>query len=83
MSPTPQRRAAYCPKCDKRLFDRLTATEGEIEVKCPRCHRIVRINLAKRRVRVYRRTGFATRCPAWMQRIQLNLEPTSTVQRGC
>ena len=37
-----------CPKCGKRLFDKVTPTTGTIKLKCSNCHRIVEVNLAFR-----------------------------------
>ena len=38
-----------CPKCDWRIFDKVTPTTGIIEVKCPSCRKIVSVDLALRR----------------------------------
>lgn len=38
-----------CPSCNRRLFDKITPTQGFIEIKCPNCKRIVRVNLSLRR----------------------------------
>lgn len=36
-----------CPICDKRVFDILDVKSfGEIELKCPHCHKIVRVKIA-------------------------------------
>lgn len=37
-----------CPKCGKRLFEKITPTTGTIKLKCSNCHRIVEVNLAFR-----------------------------------
>ena len=47
-----------CPKCGKRLFEKITPTTGTIKIKCPNCQRIVEVNLAFRigpPLRSYRR----------------------------
>lgn len=38
----------YCPKCRKRIFDKITTTTGIIRLKCPHCQKLVSINLAFR-----------------------------------
>lgn len=40
---TPQT-AIKCPNCGRRLFDNAGAS-GEVEIKCPKCKTISRINL--------------------------------------
>ena len=45
-----------CPKCGRRLFDKVSPTTGYIEIKCSKCGAIVKVNLALRRS-----TGFQTR----------------------
>lgn len=37
-----------CPVCDWRFFDKVTPASGIIEIKCPRCGKVVKINLAYR-----------------------------------
>ena len=32
-----------CPKCDWRIFDKVTPTSSIIELKCPNCRKIVEI----------------------------------------
>ena len=44
----------YCPVCGWRLVDKVTPTSGIIEIKCPRCTNIVKINLAYRNAIRYR-----------------------------
>ena len=29
-----------CPKCDWRIFDKVTPTSGIIELKCPNCRKV-------------------------------------------
>ena len=43
--------AVRCPECGWRVMD----TTGKIEIKCPRCHKIVEVDLALRRKVLYRR----------------------------
>ena len=38
-----------CPKCDWRIFDKVTPTTGVIEMKCPNCHRVVEVDLSLRK----------------------------------
>lgn len=49
--------AVKCPKCDWRIMDKVTPTSGEIEIKCPRCRKVVKVDLALRRRILYRRVG--------------------------
>ena len=42
--------AVRCPVCSWRVT-------GKIVIKCPRCHRIVEVDLALRRKILYRRVG--------------------------
>jgi len=37
-----------CPKCDWRILDKVTPTTGIIELKCPNCHKIVKVDLSYR-----------------------------------
>lgn len=34
-----------CPLCGKRIFDAAKGMKGEIEIKCPHCHKVVKIQL--------------------------------------
>ena len=43
-----------CPKCNWRLFDKVSPANGYVEIKCPQCKSIVRINLAFRSTVRYR-----------------------------
>lgn len=43
-----------CPRCDWRIFDKVTPTSGVIEVKCPNCHKVVAVDLSLRRAAKYR-----------------------------
>ena len=45
--------AVRCPKCNWRVMDKISPTTGKIEIKCPRCHRVVEVDLALRRVVSY------------------------------
>lgn len=44
-----------CPNCDFRIFDKVTPTTGVIELKCPRCRKVIQIDLSLRRVGAARR----------------------------
>ena len=46
--------AKHCPVCSWRIFDKVTPTSGIIEIKCPRCGQVVKINLALRQPIHYR-----------------------------
>lgn len=37
-----------CPKCNWRIFDKVTPTTGIIELKCPNCHQVIKIDLSYR-----------------------------------
>ena len=37
-----------CPKCGRRLFDKLSPASGYIEIKCSKCGTTVKVNLALR-----------------------------------
>ena len=39
-----------CPVCDWRIFDKITPTSGHISIKCPKCRKIVDINLSFRAI---------------------------------
>ena len=49
--------AVRCPKCNWRVMDKISPTTGKIEIKCPRCHRVVEVDLALRRKILYRKAG--------------------------
>ncbi len=40
-----------CPRCLWRMFDKVTATSGVIQTKCPKCHNVVKVDLSLRKVR--------------------------------
>ena len=46
-----------CPNCNQRLFDKLTAATGSVEIKCPRCGAVVTFNLEYRILRRVARQG--------------------------
>lgn len=47
-----------CPRCNWRILDKVTATTGVIETKCPNCHKIVSLDLSlRRRIKYRRRVG--------------------------
>lgn len=37
-----------CPKCGRRIFDKVTPTSGVIEIKCPQCKQVIEIDLSFR-----------------------------------
>ena len=41
--------AKRCPVCEWRILDKVSPTSGIIELKCPKCHHIVVIDLSFRR----------------------------------
>ena len=49
--------AVRCPKRNWRVMDKISPTTGKIEIKCPRCHRVVEVDLALRRKILYRKAG--------------------------
>lgn len=38
-----------CPKCEWRIFDKVTPATGIIEVKCPNCRKVVAVDLSLRK----------------------------------
>ena len=38
--------AVRCPQCSWRVMDKVSPTTGKIMIKCPRCHRVVEVDLA-------------------------------------
>lgn len=38
-----------CKQCGWRIFDKITVTTGQIEIKCPKCRHINEIDLSLRR----------------------------------
>ena len=40
-----------CPDCQWRILDKVTPTTGIIEMKCPNCRRVVRVDLCYRTAR--------------------------------
>ena len=51
-----------CPKCDWRIFDKVTPTSGIIELKCPNCRKIVEIDLSYRTPIRRRATYYRASC---------------------
>ena len=43
--------AKHCPNCNKRLFDKISLSSGFVEIKCPECKHVIRVNLSMRRPR--------------------------------
>lgn len=54
--------AEHCPKCDWRIFDKVTPTSGIIELKCPNCRKIVEIDLSYRTPIRRRATYYRASC---------------------
>lgn len=46
-----------CPVCNWRIFDKVTPTTGVIEIKCPKCNRIVEVDLSLRRQTAYKKAA--------------------------
>lgn len=38
-----------CPSCEWRILDKITPTTGTIRLKCPRCGRLVIVDLSLRK----------------------------------
>lgn len=38
-----------CPICNWRVMDKITPTTGIIEMKCPNCKRVIKIDLSFRK----------------------------------
>lgn len=38
-----------CKRCEWRIFDKVTTTTGNIEIKCPKCGYVNEIDLSLRR----------------------------------
>ena len=51
-----------CPKCNWRIFDKVTPTSGIIELKCPNCRKIVEIDLSYRTPIRRRATYYRASC---------------------
>ena len=51
-----------CPKCDWRIFDKVTPTSGIIELKCPNCRKVVEIDLSYRTPSRRRATYYREPC---------------------
>lgn len=49
--------AVRCLECGWRVMDKVSPTTGKIEIKCPRCHKIVEVDLALRRKALHRQAG--------------------------
>ena len=43
------RAVVRCPNCEWRILDKISLTSGKIEIKCPHCHSVVKIDLSLRR----------------------------------
>lgn len=51
-----------CPVCDWRILDKVTPTSGIIEIKCPKCRKIVPIDLSNRIAQPSRRIYYRIAC---------------------
>lgn len=40
-----------CPTCGWRLMDKITPAKGKVKIKCPRCRKVVEVDLALRKAR--------------------------------
>jgi len=40
-------KSIYCPLCNLRLFDAKDGDKAQIEIKCARCRKIIKIELKK------------------------------------
>lgn len=49
--------AVRCPECQWRVLDKISPTSGKIKIKCPRCRKIIEVDLALRRMVSYRRVS--------------------------
>ena len=50
--------AVRCPQCSWRvMLYKVSPTTGKIMIKCPRCHRVVEVDLALRLKIFYRRVS--------------------------
>lgn len=54
-----------CPRCDWRVFDKVTPTTGVIELKCPNCRRVVAVDLSLRKS-----SGLKYRMAAYAKRLK-------------
>ena len=41
-----------CPNCQHRVFDKMGVSSGILEMKCPRCRQIIKIDLSLRKRRI-------------------------------
>ena len=48
-----------CPACEWRILDKVTPTTGIIEMKCPRCGKVVVVDLSLRKNIKFRLANFA------------------------
>ena len=44
-----QKGIVSCKRCEWRIFDKVTMTTGNIEIKCPKCGYVNEIDLSLRR----------------------------------
>ncbi len=41
-----------CPYCQHRVFDKMGAMSGILEIKCPKCRHVFKVDLSLRKRRV-------------------------------
>lgn len=39
-----------CPVCTKRLMDMLSAKEAEVQIKCPKCKKVINVSFSNNEV---------------------------------
>lgn len=49
MTSLEQKVIVRCKRCEWRIFDKVTMTTGNIEIKCPKCGYVNEIDLSLRR----------------------------------
>jgi len=42
-------RVVKCPVCTKRLMDMLSAKEAEVQIKCPKCKKVINVSFLNNR----------------------------------
>ena len=70
-----------CPKCDWRIFDKVTPTSGIIELKCPNCRKVVEIDLSYRTPSRRRATYYRVSCHTYTSERQQNKKADRTEPR--
>ena len=49
-----------CPSCEWRILDKITPTTGTVRLKCPRCGKLVVVDLSLRKDLKFRLTKSAS-----------------------